>query len=221
VTVQPVSFAELAARLDEWPEKLPPPPRALQPVLIPGRAGLAGLPDLSAGAGRVGAVLVLIYPGVGGEAHVLLTERPTGELRHSGEISLPGGALETTDASIEAAALREAAEETGLDAEAAGVRVVGGLESVDVRVSGFSLMPVVAIAERRPVLRADPREVASILEVPLAHFLPGAPIESIEEERGGVRLRYGYFPVDGYRVWGATARILGQLGALVSERIGT
>ena len=66
-----------------------------------------------------------------------------------------------------------------------------------------------------PVLTPDPREVAAILRVPVRHFLPGAPIEIVEAERDGWRLRYGAFPVGEHHVWGATARVLGQLGAVL------
>jgi len=51
--------------------------------------------------------------------------------------------------------------------------------------------------------------------VPVSAFLAGVPIEAVEEERGGWRLRYGAYPVAGYRIWGATARVLGQLGAVL------
>ena len=56
----------------------------------------------------------------------------------------------------------------------------------------------------RPALVADAREVAELLTVPVSHFLPGAPIEMVEEERDGWSLRYGAFPVAGHHVWGAT-----------------
>ena len=56
-----------------------------------------------------------------------------------------------------------------------------------------------------------------MLEVPLRHFLSGAPIEIVEEDRNGWRMRYGVFPADGLRVWGATARVLGQLGAILDR----
>ena len=84
---------------------------------------------------------------------------------------------------------------------------------VDVRVSGFLLTPVVAVARRLPALVPDPREVASIVLAPISAFLPGAPIEIVEAARDGFRLRYGAYPVQGHHVWGATARVLGQLGA--------
>jgi 8-oxo-dGTP pyrophosphatase MutT (NUDIX family) len=219
-TASRIAFAGLAAGLVELPAELPDPPPSIQARLLLGRPGAAPLPRLPGGPPRDGAVLVLIHPGADGEAHVVLTERATGPLRHSGEISLPGGAVERTDGSPEAAAVREAVEEIGLDVEQAGMRLVGRLSTVDVRVSGFRLIPVLALADREPLLRPDPREVAAIVDAPLSHFLPDAPVEIVEEERGGVWLRYGAYPVAGYRVWGATARVLGQLGAIVSSTAG-
>jgi len=103
----------------------------------------------------------------------------------------------------------------GLDADAAGVRIVGVLEQFWIPVSDFRVTPVLAIAERRPVLAASPSEVARIVEAPLAAFLPDAEIEVVERTIRNWPLRYGAYPVDGLRVWGATARVLGQLGAIL------
>lgn len=167
-------------------------------------------------ARRPAAVLILIHPDSDGEAFLVLTERSPGGHRHAGQISLPGGAIEEGE-SIEAAALREANEEVGLDAEAAGVHVQGVLPEVDVRVSGFMVHPVIAFAESAPELRADGYEVASILTAPLAAFLPGAPIEIVTAERDGFRLRYGAYRVGDHLVWGATAGILGRLGAYLGS----
>jgi 8-oxo-dGTP pyrophosphatase MutT (NUDIX family) len=210
-----VQFEEARRRLTPIPSIRADPPRDIEPRIVIGRGALSGVPALPSGAPRKGAVLVLLYPGPGGEALMPLTERATGELRHSGEVSLPGGAVEGDESNAEAA-LREAAEEIGLNPVESGVEVAGELAAVDVRVSGFRLVPVLAFASRAPELRPDPREVAAVIEAPLAAFLPGAPIEIVEEERGGRLLRYGAFVVGNYRVWGATARILGHLGALLA-----
>jgi len=168
------------------------------------------------------AVLVLIVPDRGepdgdpapdADAEVVLIERaPHG--RHPGEISLPGGRAEDGE-EAEATALREAQEEVGLDPGAAAVRVVGGLEAFWIPVSGYRVRPVVAIAQRRPALQASPDEVAAIIHAPLAAFLPGATIEIVETTIRDIPIRYGAYPVGGHLVWGATARILGQLGALL------
>ena len=128
-------------------------------------------------------MLVLIYPDADDEATLVLTVRPEGDLRHAGQVSLPGGAADPGDDFPDGTALREAAEEVGLDAESRpACRIVGRLDVVDVRVSGFLLVPVVALAERAPVLTPDPREVAAILHVPVGRFLPDA---ADRDRRGG------------------------------------
>jgi 8-oxo-dGTP pyrophosphatase MutT (NUDIX family) len=209
-----------AARLATLPERLPAGPAELMPVLTDGRVR----PSFSrvTAEDRPAGVLVLIVPGGDGSARVVLTERTTYDGLHSGEVSFPGGKVEPADPDIVATALREAAEEIGLDADAAGLRIVGRLEEVWIPVSRFAIVPVVAIAERRPVLQRSPVEVARILEPPLAAFLPGSPIRIVERTIRDWPLRYGAYPVeteDGGEllVWGATARILGQLGALLGE----
>jgi 8-oxo-dGTP pyrophosphatase MutT (NUDIX family) len=175
---------------------------------------------------RPAAVLVLIAPDRNGpdgtaatdadaEAEVILIERVDRGGHHSGEISFPGGKPEPEDADVVATALRESAEEVALDAEAAGVRVIGKLETFWIPVSGYRITPVLAIATRRPELAPSPDEVASIVRAPLDAFLPDAPIELVETTIRDFPLRFGAYIVGGHRVWGATARILGQLGAIV------
>jgi len=209
-------YEDVLARLAPVPAELPPLPRRLVPVLLPGPDGLMPAPDWPAQGEREAAVLLLIHPDADGQARIVLTERTAGGHRHAGQISLPGGALEKSDASVAAGALREAREEIGLDAEAEQVRVLGELPAVEVRVSGFMVHPVVAAAPAVPSLVADPREVARILHAPLSAFLPDAPIQIVTEERDGFRLRYGAYPIGGHLVWGATAGILGRLGAFLS-----
>lgn len=216
-------FDEVAARLRALPEPLPAGAELLNPELISGQ--LPGSPritprvddaGLAAEAYRPSAVLVLVFPDETGQARVLLTARPEADIRHPGQIAFPGGATDPEDRDPVATALREAREEVGLDEVAAGVEVVGTLDPTVIPVSGFRLMPVVALAARRPVLAADAREVRAIFDAPVDRFLPGTPIEVVERDIGpGVRIRYGAYDVDGYRIWGATARILGQLGAVL------
>ena len=164
------------------------------------------------------SVLVLITPSrdsgvASAEADLILIERsPRGH--HAGEISFPGGRAEAGE-SAEDTALREAAEEVGLDAVAAQVRVIGRLETFWIPVSGYRVEPILAFADRWPDLRPSPDEVAAIIRAPLAAFVPPAPIRIVESTVREWSLRYGAYPVGEHLVWGATARILGQLGALL------
>jgi 8-oxo-dGTP pyrophosphatase MutT (NUDIX family) len=210
-----VRFDAVVERLTTLPDVLPPPAPALMPVIVGDPGGVPPRIAPTSRPGRPAGVLVLLHPGDDGEARVVLTERVTRDGHHSGEVSFPGGKAEPEDLDLVATALREAAEEVALDAAAADVQVVGLLERFWIPVSDFEVTPVVAIAARRPVLIAAPDEVARIVEPPIARFLPGAPIAILERTIGDWPLRYGAYEVDGLSVWGATARILSQLGAIL------
>lgn len=164
---------------------------------------------------RPAAVLVLVVPTPADEAAVVLIERATGGRHHSGEVSFPGGRAEDADDDLVATAIREAEEEIGLDAAAAEIRVAGTIEPFWIPVSNYRVTPVVAIAGRPPALSASPDEVAAIIEAPFSLFVPPAPIEIVERDLGTWRIRYGGYRIGGLHVWGATARILGQLGAFL------
>ncbi len=198
---------------DRFSGRLPLGPESLIPAFADERLR----PRMAtSGREREAGVLVLLFPDDAGEARLVLTERVAYDGHHSGEVSFPGGKAEPGDADIAATALREAWEEIGLDANDAGVAVVGRLDDVLIPVSDFRISPVVAIADRPPVLVANPAEVARILEPPVETFLPHAPVEIVERRIGDWQLRYGGYRIEGLHVWGATGRILGQLGAVLS-----
>jgi 8-oxo-dGTP pyrophosphatase MutT (NUDIX family) len=206
-------FRAAADRLTRLPAPLPDGPSELMPVFSDGRLRPGLRPSDTA---RAAAVLVLVFPDREGEAHLVLTERVSYDGHHSGEVSFPGGKAEPDDADPAATALREAAEEVGLDPAVADVRVVGSLGEVFIPVSDFRITPVVALAGGDVVLAPSEAEVARILVPPVDAFLPGAPIEMVERTIGDWPLRYGGYRIDGLHVWGATARILGQLGAVLA-----
>jgi 8-oxo-dGTP pyrophosphatase MutT (NUDIX family) len=211
-----VQFDDVRARLTKIPASLPIAPAALMPAVLPQADGsMPQVPDWPTGR-RQAAVLVLIHPDPAtGAAQVVLVERSAGDHRHAGQISFPGGALEEGESAVEAA-LREAAEEVGLDAAAEGVTVAGVLPMVDVRVSGFLVEQVIAFCNRPPKLTPDGHEVAAAFSAPVAAFLPGAAIETVTDERDGFRLRYGAYRIGQRLVWGATAGMLGRLGAFLA-----
>ncbi len=211
-------FEDVAARLATLPSPLPSPLEVLMPVVVGGPDSRAPTIQPANLPGRPAAVLVLVYPDDADLARVVLIERPTVDgHHHSGEVSFPGGKAEPDDIDAVATALREANEEVGLDPDAAGVRIVGLLERQWIPVSDFLVTPVVALAERRPVLVPFADEVAAIVEPSLELFLPDAPIAIIDRTIRGWPLRYGHYEVDRLSVWGLTARVLSQLGAILAH----
>ncbi len=163
---------------------------------------------------RTAAALVLLYPREG-RPHLVLTVRSGALSRHSGQVSFPGGAIEPGEA-LASAALREAAEEVGIDPSI--VRIVGPLTPLHIPVSDFIVHPIVGVMDRAPDLRPDAIEVARILEVPFDALLDRARLKTTARTREGVFVEVPYFDIDGEMVWGATAMMLAELICAVGER---
>jgi 8-oxo-dGTP pyrophosphatase MutT (NUDIX family) len=146
----------------------------------------------------------------------LFVERAAGLRTHAGQIAFPGGAADPGDLDLAATALREAHEETGLDPS--GIDVLGWLPPAHVEVSGFDVTAVVGWWRRpSPVGPADPREVASVVIVPVADLLD-------QTNRFRVRHVSGYigpaFDVGGHLIWGLTAHLLDGLLGLAGWQRG-
>ena len=167
--------------------------------------------------GRDAAALLLLYPHAG-DWHLPLTVRGFDLRHHTGQVSLPGGRVDAGE-SIEAAALREAAEEVGVDP--AAVRVVGQLTPIRIPISGFLLHPVIGIADARPEFRPDDWEVARLIEVPLESLRDTSIIQIAHRTRevdGRVEdMEVPCFAIDGEQVWGATAMVLAEFLALLDS----
>jgi 8-oxo-dGTP pyrophosphatase MutT (NUDIX family) len=167
--------------------------------------------------GRDAAALLLLYPHAD-EWHLPLTVRGSDLRHHTGQVSLPGGRVDVGE-SIEAAALREAAEEIGVRPDA--VRVVGQLTPVQIPISGFVLHPVIGIADARPEFLLDDWEVARLIEVPLQALRDTSIVQTARRTReidGRVdEIDVPYFAVEGEEVWGATAMVLAEFLALLES----
>jgi 8-oxo-dGTP pyrophosphatase MutT (NUDIX family) len=157
------------------------------------------------------AVLVALYL-THGVLHVVLTERRADLRRHPGEVSFPGGRRDESDADLRETALREAHEEIGLSPEA--VEIVGALQPTPTIATGYAVYPFVGVIGAGQAWELSPREVAEVLELPLAAVRDGYGRRRLI--RRGVPIRTDTYLVDGNLIWGATARILADL----LDRIG-
>ncbi|MSQ23507.1 MAG: CoA pyrophosphatase [Chloroflexi bacterium] len=154
---------------------------------------------------RIAAVLVLVYPH-GGEPHIVFTRRSEALREHGGQMSLPGGARDPSDADLAATALREAQEEVGVPA--CDVQLLGSLSEVHVAASNFMITPHVGTLTYRPSFTPNPSEVAEIVEIPLRALQdPAAFHEEIWELRGQAR-PVQFYEHGRHQIWGATARVV-------------
>lgn len=166
---------------------------------------------------RRAGVLLLLYPAEEDELNLVLTRRTEHVADHKGQISLPGGAVHPDDLSLAHTALREACEEIGTCTD--HMRLLGMLTPVYIEPSDFCIQPYVAHLPYRPVFEPQADEVAEILEVPLVHFLEERNVAVEDWNVQGGSMRVPYFSVSGYKVWGATAMVLAEFLAILSDVI--
>lgn len=155
---------------------------------------------------RPAAVLLGLVPR-DGVLSVVLTLRNDGLRHHAGQVSFPGGRIEPDDAGPLAAALREAHEEIAL--EPGKAHPLGWLDPL-ATITGFRVVPLVAVLDADTTFAPDPGEVASVFEVPLVHLLEPSNLRRVTIQfRGRPRHVLEYVPHDGgARIWGATASML-------------
>ena len=145
---------------------------------------------------------------------LILTKRSSVLKHHPGQIAFPGGKQDEGDADVEAAALREAREEIGLNP--GNVEVMGQFPAHET-VTGFQVTPVLGRVRAAfdPVPEAG--EVAEVFEVPLSHVMDLARYRVEYRRWRGARRQYYVVPFGPYYVWGATARMLRQLAEAVRD----
>ncbi len=161
----------------------------------------------SAGRYRDAAVVVLLYPGLAGWS-LVLTRRTETLASHQGQISLPGGRIETGE-TVEEAALRELHEE--LDVAPSAVTILGRLTPLHIPHSRFYVQPVVACTPNRPPFRPSSAEVSEVIEVQLIQLLDPATRQSELWQLRGELTDVPFFAIGNHKVWGATAMILSEL----------
>ncbi|MEP6954415.1 MAG: CoA pyrophosphatase [Solirubrobacteraceae bacterium] len=165
--------------------------------------------------GRTDAAVLVPLFARDGELHAVLTRRRGDMRRHAGEISFPGGRQDDDEADLRATALREAEEEIGLPADA--VELLGALQPTPTIATNYAVYPFVGLIEPGHAWVPSAAEVDEVLELPLRALRDG--YERRRLLRRGMPFRTDVYVVDEHLVWGATARMLGDLLARVPEEL--
>ena len=146
-------------------------------------------------------VLVPILERPGSAPTLLFTVRSHQVRDHKGEISFPGGVRHEDDPDLLATAVRETEEELGVRAE--DLEILGALPPVHTVVTGYVILPFVAVMGEGSVLDPSPVEIAEVLELEIGELL------RVEEEVTlEARQAWFAYTLDGHTVWGATGRIV-------------
>lgn len=151
---------------------------------------------------RIAAVLIGVVEH--DEPTVLLTQRAGHLADHPGQIAFPGGKLDKGETPLQAA-LREAHEEVGLEAD-----FVDPLGYLDVYVTSRNYRIVPALARVTPgfTLSLNAQEVDDVFEVPLSFLMNPANHQRHSREYRGVMRHYWAMPFGERYIWGVTAGIL-------------
>ena len=178
--------------------------------------------EITLGEMRDSAVLALIAEWES-KYFMVLQVRTQTVAHHKGEISFPGGARDSTDQTIRDTALRETNEEMGIAPES--IEILGALNDCQTYVSGYRIRPFVGlmVAERAADLsfQKAEREVRDVLVLPLETMMsPEVRIwHPVSRDGEMVPTRAYLVPNEGeeYLIWGATARILTNLFAIIDQ----
>jgi 8-oxo-dGTP pyrophosphatase MutT (NUDIX family) len=184
---------------------MPSTPRDLRNAIEEVLLAPAEAIQLSAHGGVVAAVLVPLRVDERGLS-ALFTKRAAELRRHAGEISFPGGRQDSGEELLDTA-LREAEEEIGLRREL--VEVVGALPPTSTIVTNYVIYPFVGMLAPGGRLRPNPIEVEAVVELGLRELFAGFGRRRLI--RRGVPIKTDTYLVDEHLIWGATARILGEL----------
>jgi 8-oxo-dGTP pyrophosphatase MutT (NUDIX family) len=146
---------------------------------------------------------------------IVLTQRAQGLKNHAAQVSFPGGRVDPGDDGARGAALREAHEEIGLAPE--HVEVFGFLPDHLV-ISGYRVTPVLAFVDPAARFVPNPKEVASVFEVPLTHiFEPANHLARTRRFDNGDEVQLFDIPYREHNIWGATAGMLLTLYRLMTD----
>lgn len=166
----------------------------------PGLSGFDGSNPRSSG------VMILLFPGQDGVSTVFIRRTEGGP--HGGQISLPGGKQENSDADLSHTARRETFEEIGVNPEL--IAEIGKLTPLYVPHSNFIIQPVIGYVGFQPEFIPDQKEVAGVIEISIHELFHPENKKTMILHRMGAEIVAPYYEARGHRIWGATAMIISE-----------
>lgn len=151
------------------------------------------------------AVLLLLFEKEG-ICHILFTKRSNRVKQHKGEISFPGGTVDPGDLGLLHTALREGAEEIGVEPQ--DVTVLGRLDDIFTLTTGFIITPYVGLIPYPYEFRINTDEISELIFLPLPELVEDDCVQTAQVT---------HFRFRDHIIWGATARILKQFIDLICE----
>jgi 8-oxo-dGTP pyrophosphatase MutT (NUDIX family) len=194
-----------------WPPESPAPAAASS-----GREAGTDAPTPEQEQIQAAVLVPLFLAETTGEPQVVLTRRRADLRRHAGEISFPGGRQDPDDEALRDTALREAEEEIGLPRHQA--TLLGELPATSTFATRYTIHPFVAQIPAGVAWRLSPKEVDTVLELPLAALRASATKTPIE--RRGITFETDAYVLADQVIWGATARILADLFDRLEPAVG-
>lgn len=153
------------------------------------------------------AAVLIPFIIIDNKLHLVLTLRNQNLSYHGGQISFPGGKQEEGETPLETA-LREAEEEIGLNRNL--VEIIAELQEEMAYTSSYLIRPIIGLVKGRPCFKINEEEVKEIIVIPLDELL-SLPLKVESTVAKGREISYPVYEWKGYRIWGATARILSKL----------
>ncbi len=163
------------------------------------------------------AVLILIFP-ANSEPFTVFMKRNEYPGIHSGQISLPGGKFEETDANLQQTALRETSEELGILSEK--IKLIGKLSPLFIPISRINVHPFIGFVDVKPKWKPDFNEVTYLIETSIKDLSSPLAVKSEIWQLHGNNLEVPFYLLYNEKIWGATAMIIAEfLEVLQSDRI--
>ncbi len=158
------------------------------------------------------AVLIILFP-ENEKIKTVFIERTPDPGPHSGQIAFPGGRKEIYDKDLIQTALREAEEEVGVRLYRGNV--IGNLTPIEIPVSGFSVLPVIAVLNQKPDFNVCYEEVNDIFIVDLPELFKNKDYRTVPAR--GIKIETPCYIFDNTIVWGATAMVLSEFEKLIEK----